>query len=61
MGGSITMFPKAQQHHALAALSGLCPVLREVQFGFPGSNWKRSGRGELWRLRLDGSAVRVVE
>ncbi|KAJ7887164.1 hypothetical protein B0H13DRAFT_2277556 [Mycena leptocephala] len=34
MGGSITMFPKAQQHHALAALSGLCPVLREVQLGF---------------------------
>ncbi|KAJ6534257.1 hypothetical protein B0H19DRAFT_440974 [Mycena capillaripes] len=55
--------PFAMQHQALAALSRLCPLLREVQFGLKESNWKRSAGGEVWRLAAgpDRLAVRVVK
>ncbi|KAJ7495334.1 hypothetical protein FB451DRAFT_1387372 [Mycena latifolia] len=41
-------FSLKKQHKAIAALTHLYPCLHEVQFGWPSSNWKRSGK--LWRL-----------
>jgi len=48
----------AQQHQAIAALSALCPLLREVQFGTLEDNWKRSG--ELWKSSGHTSWIRVA-
>jgi len=47
-----------QQHQTIAALSALCPLLREVQFGRLEDNWKRSG--ELWKSNGHEEWIRVV-
>ncbi|KAF7375830.1 hypothetical protein MSAN_00472900 [Mycena sanguinolenta] len=49
----------AQQHNALAALSGRYPLLREVQVGRSDTIWRREGSKEIWKA--EGKfAVRIV-
>ncbi|KAJ6602742.1 hypothetical protein DFH09DRAFT_451198 [Mycena vulgaris] len=47
--GRVQQMGLTQQQQAVAALSIMCPLLREVQFGLPDCNWKRAG--ELWKKR----------
>ncbi|KAJ7495326.1 hypothetical protein FB451DRAFT_1213852 [Mycena latifolia] len=47
----------AEEHRAVAVLSGLYPLLREVQFGLPSTNWKRTGG--LWKSE-ESKSIRIV-
>ncbi|KAJ7495317.1 hypothetical protein FB451DRAFT_1387356 [Mycena latifolia] len=50
-------FSLAEEHRAIAVLSGLYPLLREVQFGLPSTNWKRTG--PLWKSE-ENKSIRIV-
>ncbi|KAJ7495321.1 hypothetical protein FB451DRAFT_1213846 [Mycena latifolia] len=54
--GDLRKLSLEEEHQAIATLSGLYPLLREVQFGWPSTNWQRTGG--LWKS--EGSEIRVV-
>ncbi|KAJ7495319.1 hypothetical protein FB451DRAFT_364899 [Mycena latifolia] len=55
--GSLRALSLVEQRQAVSGLSVLYPLLREVQFGEPSSNWKLSG--ELWTSE-EKRCMRVV-
>ncbi|KAF7368357.1 hypothetical protein MVEN_00157300 [Mycena venus] len=57
-GFSLWGLSVAEQYAAIAALSRLCPLLREVQFGSLESNWKRNGN--LWKSGENKSRIRIL-